>query len=1791
MTGEALLERACQALPARADELARKLLAPFDLVQPGRYLDDFPGLRERFDRAAAAYRGQAFEEALQQFLDVERDADGRRPGAGRTAGLNAATCALRADRYDQTVQLLEPRFRARALFGLPLWNYAVALYRLGRHPEALTAIEAWIPKSTSEWLRLRATLAAAAVAALAQQPDLARQRLRDALATDPEVVSRQLRLEVPAGTISSVAPAPGAPTPAPVAGPGIPPDVEKLRRLVRPRRPERRPELASSLTAEELAAFDAAVEALAEGETAGPLRQIELLRQRHPDLPPLDAALASCLLFAGRDLEARELLLQALQTGGAARRSGTALWNLACAQIRTGDWAGAVATLRECATTEYRTSVALRAALEELVGDAAPRRTAEATMAAPPPVVGAPPRGAGTPSAPERPPAAPGLLDGLPGEPEHARRELLARLLRPKRLARGFRPDLAQLTELDRQQVEEALDAARQAGVTPAQAVEMLAGLLSIHPGLYTLKAHAAAFAARQGEAAAAARAIAWLREADQARRLDKVSRMNLACCYLATGDLAGVARVLEGGAHSSLQETPRFWLALALARAMTGGNPAAAAAEALRHAADARAREELGRALTAAGLEVPADRPQPGAAQVALECLDRGDVAGAIEGLSAICGRDVHGIDEVGKLEPQLRRQPGTSWNPKLIASFRDGVRAYDQGEFAVAADHFTRALAISRRPDLAINAIAARVKAGQAKRADRVLKPRELARWSQRPHEGWRLVYNLAVTALSLGDPERAVELLSRYQRSRTRRGREADRAVAGLLVAASAQGTTPGARGIMAEALDALRRAADPPSDRLLAALARARLTDSPVDVAGARAAIAELVTRGSGAAPRLPASEVRSTKQVREGFEQRRQTAGPEEAIAFAEAVIEKQERDRPASADEGDREAVVRSVGVELAARLCLVEGHLQAGRTEEAIRALQGAEALVADHDREIPPGYRARNWLELAKAAQALGLSWAGVRFCARGREADPNRRELQELETALRGITGRLRPADDVELARALNAVVAAGGGRAEVGRALGAALAPRAGDPAAAAVLWRLLETVSGALSRPEVSTDEIEQLLERAGTHASMTLPDEAVPPVRELLAAIARQWGAEGGQVPVDARIHRDVLWPRSDEQEGCCTLSLTSVVEYEIKGLTVEDSASLSTLWTGDVAPGRKAWIRWQVGREEGFGPGEPLDDLELRVRWKAGGQEASARLSPTAEVAKQAPRWPSYPTGALSPDETERPYGRDEILRRIRQSLGPRRASEAFFLEAPRRMGKTSILRFVEGKEGKRGVPDHVLPIYVNLDTLPEAPSEPPNLWAFLAASLHGASAGAPTERPGGPAPVEGPKQFVREVRTLCDRLGKAYVFLLLDEFHVLFEPNRAANPRQVLSELKEFHDNPSHRISFLLADRSTRRELEVLCPAELWAQLTPQPIGPLDRKAVKELLETPPREQERDDVEFPDETLERLHERTGGYPWHVVHAANKVVVRLQEGPWLVALPDDVDHATKAMVQEDRLFTDGLCRPERIDTHLEDAIAAVLERRDLLKLVEQLRQDDPAEWDPVFAGWAPSVEEFVAGLRLPADALERLVAFGIMRREQGALTLFSPLLEEWLRRMREEGRRLGRGERAGSPWSVSILGDGATASFEAWHDLDARLLNACLEARKPAPLRPPPKKAETGDWRDLTRPVDTVDDFRQLLATAHRLFVDGREDREALRGYPRLCLAYHSLRLVRNYHHHPERSRVGLSAWGQLRRRALRRDCEDHELRDADWAALRHELLRSLYTGLQDALRLAQRR
>ncbi len=198
------------------------------------------------------------------------------------------------------------------------------------------------------------------------------------------------------------------------------------------------------------------------------------------------------------------------------------------------------------------------------------------------------------------------------------------------------------------------------------------------------------------------------------------------------------------------------------------------------------------------------------------------------------------------------------------------------------------------------------------------------------------------------------------------------------------------------------------------------------------------------------------------------------------------------------------------------------------------------------------------------------------------------------------------------------------------------------------------------------------------------------------------------------------------------------------------------------------------------------------------------------------------------------------------------------------------------------------------------------------------------------------------------------------------------------------------------------------------------------------------------------------------------------------------------------------------------------------------------------------------------------------------------MRREAGKVLFFSPLLERWLHKMRNEGRSLLQDRSAGN-WGLSPDEEVASLGGTDWMRFDAELSSRCQKAGLPAPLRL--KAANPEAWVTLTRAVTNRDDFQLFLNTAHELLIDAREEKRAMLKYPWLMLAYHRLRLVRNVFIHggAKPSLAALSAWDQVYFRGIGRQRNAGEPNGSDeWRSVQLVLLRAFHIGYRNAIALA---
>jgi hypothetical protein len=481
------------------------------------------------------------------------------------------------------------------------------------------------------------------------------------------------------------------------------------------------------------------------------LAMLRPLQQKHAKQRHLQMAVAASELFAGHAAEARGILFSIIQ--GGEKLTGSGYFNLACAEISLRNKQGALKALEQCAETEYRTNGTVWQAISGLTSQ---ERSRPALVQA------APAR-----TAAQRDPKSPSLFE--------IRKDRLASLIRPRRLPATFKPDLGGLLRRDVAAIEQILKDAR--NVEAHAGYSMLLAWIAKHPRSYTLKAHGASLAIQAGlvhEAQNNLEACAELRP------LDRISRYNLAYVYLQNSDFLRLTQVLNGASRSSLAETSDYWLALAIARALSRyGDASDAAGRALLFVPEFQ-KTDLHDTLRACRIS-PATRvtsaedladPAIGCAREVISRIDGGDVAAATNVLAHVVGEAFEDVPEIGtrSLLPVFDGQQKRNAPRDLVKPFVSAVRSYREHRYVEAAQQFERLYDEHGHLIFASNAIAANLQAEQFKRSRKIA--REVLR-GRKSGGYWRLAFNCALASLRADDPGRAVDILERQAKDRGGRG----------------------------------------------------------------------------------------------------------------------------------------------------------------------------------------------------------------------------------------------------------------------------------------------------------------------------------------------------------------------------------------------------------------------------------------------------------------------------------------------------------------------------------------------------------------------------------------------------------------------------------------------------------------------------------------------------------------------------------------------------------------------------------------------------------------------------------------------------------------------------------------------------------------------------------------------------------------------------------------------------------------------------------------------------------
>ena len=269
-----------------------------------------------------------------------------------------------------------------------------------------------------------------------------------------------------------------------------------------------------------------------------------------------------------------------------------------------------------------------------------------------------------------------------------------------------------------------------------------------------------------------------------------------------------------------------------------------------------------------------------------------------------------------------------------------------------------------------------------------------------------------------------------------------------------------------------------------------------------------------------------------------------------------------------------------------------------------------------------------------------------------------------------------------------------------------------------------------------------------------------------------------------------------------------------------------------------------------------------------------------------------------------LTPSEPGLFHGRSDILEKLRSSFYEGVQRERFFLDGIRRAGKTTVLNFLPAS-----LPGHLMPIHVNLEWFDlSSPVNSPKVLESLCKCIRDVAAS-------GGVVIDVPKfekdsghtfgSFLAEFRAaIPDRIP----FLMIDEFQLLLNAIARTASHQdhdtlVLDQLRAALDEGQVNGVFTGSIRFDR--LSGILKHRIFGSLTRLRVSFLREDAVRDVLEAGMGKW----AKLPPETIKRVFELTGGYPWLVQTYGTGLVDLLNRERRTVASPEDAEAVTQEAV------------------------------------------------------------------------------------------------------------------------------------------------------------------------------------------------------------------------------------------------------------------------------------------
>ncbi|MBO9340132.1 MAG: AAA family ATPase, partial [Chloroflexus sp.] len=270
--------------------------------------------------------------------------------------------------------------------------------------------------------------------------------------------------------------------------------------------------------------------------------------------------------------------------------------------------------------------------------------------------------------------------------------------------------------------------------------------------------------------------------------------------------------------------------------------------------------------------------------------------------------------------------------------------------------------------------------------------------------------------------------------------------------------------------------------------------------------------------------------------------------------------------------------------------------------------------------------------------------------------------------------------------------------------------------------------------------------------------------------------------------------------------------------------------------------------------------------------------------LNTTAEVGQATPTQPvRNPYIIGDPVPGNRLVGRDDVLRRLEELWYGSANPPSVVIFGHRRMGKTSILRNLDGRLGSRV---HVA--YVNLLLLGDLRNGAVDLFVKLADSI--ADTLQHRQLPAPPIDDAAFEQrpelaFERYLKQVSAILNEQRLIIALDEFEQLEEwITNDRLPTDILKTLRGYIQM-DERIAFAFAGLHTLEEMSSDYFQPFFASVTPVKVSFLSRGAVDQVLANPPDPEFA--LDYEREALDHIWELTGGQPYLVQLIGHRLVSR----------------------------------------------------------------------------------------------------------------------------------------------------------------------------------------------------------------------------------------------------------------------------------------------------------------